>query len=93
MITNFETIEKETIHFLKFPHADVLEDDIAIKQRKIDLDRAMSLGNLEHNKIRIYFEDNESKKMVETTVWAVTDHAVVLKKGEEIPINRIYLSV
>ena len=93
MTTIFETIEKETIHLLKFPHVDVLDDDSEIKQRKNDLVRAMSLGNLEHNKIRIYFEDNQSKKMVETTVWAVTDDAVVLKKGEEIPINRIYKSV
>jgi hypothetical protein len=93
MSTNFEPIEKESIQSLKFPNAEVLQDNEAIYQRKNDLNRAQSLGNLEHSKIRIYFEDNQSKKMVETTVWAVTDNRVVLKQGVGIPINRIFRSI
>lgn len=89
MTIDFEIIEKEKIETLKFPHSEVLEDDSAIKERKNALERALSLGNLEHSKIQIYFEDGLSKKMVETTVWAVTDESVVLKKGVGIPINRI----
>ncbi|MBE0393672.1 hypothetical protein [Flavobacterium sp. PL002] len=89
MTINFESIEKENIETLKFPHTEVLQDDNAINQRRTELERAMSLGNLEHSKIQIYFEDDFSKKMVETTVWAVTDESVVLKKGVGIPINRI----
>ena len=92
MTTTYEAIEKETIHALKFPNHDVLHDNEAIYQRKNDLNRAQSLGNLEHSKIKIYFEDNLSKKVVETTVWAVTDHSVILKKGAGIPINRIFKS-
>jgi len=90
MTNEFKTIEKEDIYSLKFPHSEVLEDDAAIKQRKSDLERALALGNLEHSKIQIYFEDSISKKMVETTVWALTDESVVLKQGVEIPITRIY---
>jgi hypothetical protein len=71
----------------------VLQDKEAIQQRNNDLNRAQALGNLEHSKIKIFFEDNHSKKVVETTVWAVTDNSVVLKKGVEIPINRIYKSI
>jgi hypothetical protein len=71
----------------------VLQDKEAIHQRNSDLNRAQALGNLEHSKIKIFFEDNHSKKVVETTVWAVTDNSVVLKKGVEIPINRIYKSI
>lgn len=89
MIANFEIIEKENIHALKFPSEEILEDKDAIVQRGIDLQRAQTLGNIEHMKIQIYFEDDESKKVVETTVWAVTDNSVVLKKGVGIPINRI----
>jgi uncharacterized protein (UPF0248 family) len=92
MRSTFETIEKEKIHSLQFPTADVLEDQNAICQRTIDLNRAQALGNLEHAKIRIYFEDNQSMKVVETTVWALTDKAVVLKQGARIPIHRIYKS-
>ena len=53
MITEFQLIDKETISALIFPANDVLEDKDAIIQRKNDLDRALSLGNLEHLKIKI----------------------------------------
>lgn len=88
----FETIEKENISSLSFPKLDVLNDQDEIQQRFSDLIRALSLGNLEHSKIKIYFEDNLSKKVVETTVWGVTDQRVILKQGNSIPINRIYKS-
>jgi ferredoxin-fold anticodon binding domain-containing protein len=93
MAPNFEIIEKENIISLKFPDTEVLSDDKAIYQRNNDLNRAQALGNLEHSKIKIYFEDNLSKKMVETTVWAVTDKSVILKKGVGIPIHRIFMSL
>ena len=90
MDTAFELIDKELITSLNFPKTDVLEDKEAILSRKNDLDRALSLGNLEHVKIKIYFEDDKSKKMVETTIWGVTDERVILKQGAVIPVNRIY---
>ena len=93
METNFEPIAKEGIHALKFPNGEVLHDHHAIHQRHSDLNRAQALGNLEHSKIKIYFEDNQSKRMVETTVWAVTDKSVILKQGVGIPIHRIYMSI
>jgi hypothetical protein len=93
MTTQFETIEKEKINSLRFPKAEVLKDNDAIGQRVSDLNRALALGNLEHSKTKIFFEDSHSKKVVETTVWAVTDNMVVLKKGSSIPINRIYRSL
>ena len=92
METNFEPIAKENIHFLVFPNGEVLQDDYAIRQRFNDLYRAQALGNLEHSKIKIFFEDNASKRMVETTVWAVTDKSVILKQGVGIPIHRIYMA-
>jgi len=93
MQTNFETIEKENIDSLQFPKSDVLNDRDEKYQRESELNRALSLGNLEHSKIKIFFEDNQSKKVVETTVWGVTDQMVILKKGFSIPINRIYKSL
>jgi hypothetical protein len=93
MNTKFEIIEKEVIEALHFPQTDVLEDKDEIQQRNSELERALSLGNLEHSKIKIFFEDNESKKVVETTVWGVTDKRVILKQGVSIPINRIYKTV
>jgi len=90
-LTNrFEKIDKESIEKLKFPSNEVLTDAEKIKERKSDLDRALSLGNLEHTKIKIYFEDDISFKVVETTVWGVTDKRVILKQGVVIPIHRVH---
>ncbi len=89
-MTGFEKIEKEKIENLKFPATDVLSDIVEIQSRRSDLERALSLGNLEHTKIKIFFEDDSSCKVVETTVWGVTDKRVILKQGLVIPINRIH---
>ena len=90
MTGTFEMIEKEKIEMLKFPNEEVLTDDNLIKERNSELSRALSLGNLEHTKIKIYFEDDKSRKSVETTVWGVTDKRVILKQGVVIPINRVH---
>jgi hypothetical protein len=90
VITGFEKIEKEKIEDLRFPASEVLLSATEIEQRQSDLDRALALGNLEHSKIKIYFEDDTSCKVVETTVWGVTDKRVILKQGVVIPINRIH---
>ena len=84
------SIEKENIRDLKFPDHDVLVSKDAIKIRNSHLERALKLGNLEHNKIKIVFEDAEGVKQVETTVWGVTDKRVILKQGVLIPIHRIH---
>ena len=86
----FEPIEKEKIETLKFPTEEVLFDEVLIKERESELNRALALGNLEHSKIKIYFEDDKSRKLVETTVWGVTDKRVILKQGVVIPINRVH---
>ncbi len=83
-------IEKEKIANLTFPDTEVLTTADAKKIRTASLDRAMKLGNIEHNKIKIIFEDTEGVKTVETTVWGVTDKRVILKQGVTIPIHRIY---
>ena len=82
-------IEKENISGLKFPEADVLQLKEEVKMRFSNLERALKLGNLEHNKIKIIFEDSEGIKQVNTTVWGVTDKRVILKQGVVIPIHRI----
>lgn len=90
MNNEFQLIDKEAIGVLNFPAKEVLDEKDAIIQRKNDLDRALSLGNLEHVKIKIFFEDDASKKAVETTIWGVTDSRVILKQGVVIPVNRIH---
>ena len=86
----FQLIEKEDVNALRFPKNDVLENDDLINDRDTRLKRALSLGNMEHIKAKIYFEDDQCKKKVETTIWGVTDKRIILKKGVVIPISRIH---
>lgn len=86
----FKPIEKEDIEGLNFPAEEVLADPQEIKHRKQELENAMALGNTEHVKIAIFFEDDKDLWVTNTTVWAVTPVHIVLKKGVTIPINRIY---
>lgn len=90
MTATFQKIDKESIDQLKFPKDEVLTDKEAITERQAALNRALALGNLEHSKIKIYFEDDQSRRLVETTVWGVTDKRVILKQGVVIPINRVH---
>lgn len=82
-------IAKEQVANLKFPLEEVLtkaEDRI---RRRAELDRALVLGNIDHYKVKITFMDEEGPKLVDTTIWAVTDERVILKSGMVIPIRCI----
>jgi hypothetical protein len=85
-----EVVEKEQIVNLRFPAEEVLVSDDKIKERRAELEKALKLGNIEHGKIKIIFEDTEGIKLVETTVWGLTDKRIILKQGVLIPIHRIH---
>lgn len=86
----YKLIEKEKIATLHFPQEDILNSEKLQLERKSSVERAISLGNLEHQKVKIYFSDDSGKKRVDTTIWAVTDTAIVLKQNVILPINRIH---
>lgn len=90
MENEFTLVEKEAVADFHFPLEEVLKTENEAKTLKKELDRAISLGNLEHQKVKIYFEDNKKRKVVHTTIWAVTDDSIVLKQNVVIPISRIY---
>lgn len=82
-------IPKEEVATLKFPSGEVLisqEDRDKLYEK---LRQATVLGNIDHSKIRIIFEDDKGKKMIETTIWATGEKNIVLKHGMTIPIRRI----
>ncbi|MBW6483589.1 MAG: hypothetical protein K0B10_11090 [Vicingaceae bacterium] len=82
-------IEKEIIGSLKFPKEDVLKDVQEQKERIKRIDRAMHLGN-NKIKVKIFFEDVEGKKVVETSIWGVTEKNIILKGTTVMPIRAIH---
>lgn len=90
MATCYESVDKEAIVSLTFPKSDVLSKSESIRQRIAELKLALTYGNLDFFKIKIYFADNCSKKVVEAKVCGITDERVILNQGIGIPINRIY---
>lgn len=82
-------VEKEVIKSLHFPSDDVLFSKEDRNARASDLKNAISLGNLDHLKVKILFQDIEGLKRVDTTIWGLTDREVILKQGSIIPIVRI----
>jgi uncharacterized protein (UPF0248 family) len=83
-------IEKEKVVELHFPGEEVLKTKEEIQQRRRDLEKATTLGNAHHGKIKIVFEDNSGLKKVDTTIWATTEKNIILKQGVTIPIHRIH---
>lgn len=90
MDSDFILVEKEAIVDLHFPPEEVLKTEEKIEALQNELERAIALGNLEHQKVKIYFEDDKKRRVVHTTIWAVTDNAIVLKQNVIIPIRRIH---
>lgn len=84
-----EIVDKEALRTLNFPREEVLKTTDSAKERKSLLERATILSNLYHNKVKITFEDSDGSKMVDTTIWATTDNAIMLKGGIVLPIHRI----
>ena len=89
-IQNPIIVSKESIANLSFPNEDVLKTKEEKSNRIFDLEKATTLGNVDHNKIKITFEDSEGLKQVETTIWATTDSRIILKGGVVVPIIRIH---
>lgn len=86
---NLEPVEKEEIKFLHFPREDVLSKIEDRRNRRMELQKAMSLGNLSREKVKIFFRDDQGLKKVESSIWKITDKAVILKKSTLIPLERI----
>ena len=89
-IENIPLVEKEMVSGLTFPMNDVLNEPELIRKRAAVLHHATSLGNLDQHKVQIVFEDQEGMKRVITTIWALTEHRIVLKNNRTIPIQRIH---
>lgn len=82
-------INKETISELAFQFADVLEKKDDQQKRLEKLKTAMVLGNGFKHKVKVIFRDLQERRVVETTIWFVSDSHVTLKSGLVMPISCI----
>lgn len=82
-------INKEDIGSLHFPKDDVLLTAEETKERLKKIERAMHLGN-NKIKVKIIFQDVDGKKVVDTSIWGITEQNIILKGTTIIPIRSIY---
>ena len=90
VMRSIPVVEKESVRKMIFPREEVLSTVDSTKERRSLLERATILSNLYHNKVKIVFADRDGEKMVDTTIWATTEAAIMLKGGVVIPIHRIH---
>jgi hypothetical protein len=83
------TIPKERIPSLRFPRQPLPMSAEQRKEIEQKMELAARLGNGEHGKCRILFQDDEGLKAVETTIWAFDPENIVLKYGMTIPVSRV----
>lgn len=88
-IPNALLIPKERIPSLRFPKQPLAMSDEQRREILLKLADATRLGNAEHGKCRIVFEDDEGVKAVETTIWTFDPDNIVLKYGMSIPVSRV----
>ncbi|GAB4125072.1 MAG: hypothetical protein OHK0045_08370 [Raineya sp.] len=83
-------IRKEDLHLFTFPEKDALATEQERAMRKYHLEKALSLGNLYHDKVFINFYDVEGRSYyVHTTIWAICENMITLKGGQVLPIRAI----
>lgn len=85
-----QIVNKEDLAKISFTHREVISDQAQKHLLMSELIRAQALGNLEKIKVKIIFQLKDGTKgEVETTVWGVGEHHLMLKGGIHLPIRAI----
>ncbi len=87
--TNARIIPKEQVSSLRFPRQALMLSESERSGILHNTEEATRLGNSEHGKCRIVFQDDEGLKAVETTIWTFDPENIVLKYGMTIPVSRV----
>lgn len=82
-----ERVTKEDIPALHFVHENILTNENDLKRVKQTLEHAADMSHSFYTKTRVVFETEEGTKEVLTTIWAATDHHILLKGGISIPMS------
>jgi len=80
----------EDLSQINFTETEVHTDEFRRTRRKVNLRKALKLGNIYKRKVFIYFKTLEGLlRRIEASVWAVGEDFVSLKAGRTIPIKSI----
>jgi hypothetical protein len=86
-IENIPQTELTALHFAKY---DVLRNRLQQHLRKCDLQRAMQLGCIEQEPVKLVFTTDEGRQLqVKSLVLAVSDDFVLLQGGRFLPVKAI----
>ncbi len=84
-------IHRSRIFELPFSREDVLTEEVDKTLRRVELERAMKLGNNYRQAVLLQFRTSDGRLgETEATIWAVTEKNVELKGGKIIPIAAIF---
>ena len=83
-----EIIQKEQLSLVQFAGDSAL-NPIQKSELMLKLKKSETLGNGFKNKCKIYFNALTGLKVVETTIWMVSNEYINLKGGQTIPVNCI----
>lgn len=84
-----QLIEKEQLSKIQFA-GDLSLNPIQKSELMLKLKKSEALGNGFKNKCKIYFNALTGLKVVETTIWMVSNEYINLKGGQTIPVDSIY---
>lgn len=80
-----ELISKEEVVNYQLITVDTKESQVT----KEKLERALRLGNEFKGKTKISFMTDRGPKMIETTVWTLTDNYIQIKGSVSIPLKSL----
>lgn len=80
-----ELISKEEVVNYQLITVDTKESQVT----KEKLERALRLGNEFKGKTKISFMTDQGPKMIETTVWTLTDNYIQIKGSVSIPLKSL----
>ena len=87
---NSRYIDKSEIPQIRFSNEEVLVNPEDRELRKNDLLKALHLGNLHKQKVKLFFLDKGNKKYTHATIWHVDENNIYLKGGAYIPVKRVF---
>lgn len=84
-----KVVKEDQEKLLRFPQINVLEHRIDQVNDALNLKKAFFMENLNRTKLKIFFTDHSGLHKVETSVWTISEKAIILKNNTVVPLSDI----